>query len=166
MKYLASSILVATIAVSACSSDDTGATSPEPATTATPATTPPTAVPSATSPPTTVPPTTEPPATASPTTVAPPTTAPSPEDSTAEIAIDVYEGQVEGDQAPAVKLGTPVRIVVAADVSDEVHVHGYDLFADVSPESDAVIEFTADVPGIFEVELEGQGLELIRLEVS
>lgn len=93
------------------------------------------------------------------------TTAPL-EDPTVEISIGLYEGQVEGDEDVAVDLGTPVRIVVAADVADEVHVHGYDLFANVTPEADAVIEFTADIPGIFEVEMEAQGLELIRLEVS
>lgn len=152
-----STIVVAAVVMSACSSDDSSATTQPPATAA-PATTSPTPTTSSTPTTSTAPATTAP-------VITPATTAP-PEDPTVEISIGFYEGQVEGDQEVAVVLGAPVRIVVAADVADEVHVHGYDLFADVTPEADAVIEFTADIPGIFEVEMEAQGLELIRLEVS
>jgi hypothetical protein len=56
--------------------------------------------------------------------------------------------------------------VVHADVSDEVHVHGYDIHGDVSPESPSSITFTADAPGVFEVELESAGLLLFELKVS
>lgn len=154
VRIIASTIVVAAVALSACSGDDSGAATPEPPTTGAPSTT--SAAPTEPTATTTAPTTTMP---------APATTAP-PEDPTVEISIGLYEGQVEGDQEVSVDLGAPVRIVVAADVSDEVHVHGYDLFADVTPEADAVIEFAADIAGIFEVEMEAQGLELIRLEVS
>ena len=53
-----------------------------------------------------------------------------------------------------------------ADVSDEVHVHGYDLLAEVSPDEPAVIVFRANAPGVFEVELEGAGLLLLELTVT
>ena len=65
-----------------------------------------------------------------------------------------------------VQQGERVRLVVEADVSDEVHVHGYDLLADVSPSEPAVIVFRADAPGVFEVELEGAGLPLLELTVT
>jgi heme/copper-type cytochrome/quinol oxidase subunit 2 len=45
-------------------------------------------------------------------------------------------------------------------------VHGYDLKGDVAPGRPAIIEFTANVPGVFEVELEEAGLKLVELQVS
>ena len=65
-----------------------------------------------------------------------------------------------------VDIGQKVRIRVQADRSEEVHVHGYDLKADVAPGRPAVIDFTADVPGVFEVELEQAGLKLFELQVQ
>ena len=59
-----------------------------------------------------------------------------------------------------------VRIVVIADVTDEVHVHGYDLMADVAPGSPAVIAFTAELPGRFEIELEDRGRQIAQLTVQ
>jgi hypothetical protein len=47
-----------------------------------------------------------------------------------------------------------------------VHVHGYDLMADVAPGSPARIDFVADVPGVFEVELEDAGTPLFRMAVA
>ena len=61
---------------------------------------------------------------------------------------------------------TQLRIVVVADVSDEVHLHGYDLAADVAPGSPAVINFTADVAGRFEIELEQRGRQIAQLNVQ
>ena len=114
------------------------------ATTTAPATT-------ATEPP---PPTTEPPA----------TTAPKPPDVvTIRIAIP-------SDTAPKVRLfsvkqGRRVVIVVRSELSDHVHLHGYDLMADVGPGTPATIRFTASAPGRFEIELEDRGLQIAELEV-
>ena len=65
-----------------------------------------------------------------------------------------------------IDLGQKVRIQVQADRSEEVHVHGYDLKADVAPGRPAVLDFTADVPGVFEVELEQSELKLFELQVQ
>ena len=65
-----------------------------------------------------------------------------------------------------VDLGQKVRIQVEADHAEEVHVHGYDLKGDVAPGKPAVIDFTANVPGVFEVELEEAGLKLLELQVQ
>jgi glucose/arabinose dehydrogenase len=62
--------------------------------------------------------------------------------------------------------GTAVRLTVAADIADEVHLHGYDVTDDVTPETPAVLEFTADIPGIFEVEFEDSHRLLVELQVS
>jgi FtsP/CotA-like multicopper oxidase with cupredoxin domain len=65
-----------------------------------------------------------------------------------------------------VDLGDKVRIRVEADRDEEVHLHGYDLSQDVAPGRPAVIDFTADAPGVFEVELEQARLKLFELQVQ
>jgi hypothetical protein len=73
---------------------------------------------------------------------------------------------VEGSGRHDVDLGSDVTIEVTSDSDNEVHVHGYDLHADVGPDQPAVIQFTADIPGIFEVELEDNGKLLFELQVQ
>lgn len=65
-----------------------------------------------------------------------------------------------------VALGEKVIIRVRSDVAEEVHVHGYDLMADVAAGGTAEIPLTASIPGGFEVELEGLGKTLFQLRVS
>ncbi|QNG55901.1 hypothetical protein H6H00_28230 [Pseudonocardia petroleophila] len=66
----------------------------------------------------------------------------------------------------AVALGEAVELTVTSDVADEVHLHGYDLSAPVTAGGSATLSFTADIPGVFEIELEESGEPLARLEVS
>ena len=61
--------------------------------------------------------------------------------------------------------GERVAIVVRADVRDEVHVHGYDLKANMAPGRPARIVFRARLVGRFEIELEQRGLHVAELEV-
>lgn len=82
------------------------------------------------------------------------------------VEVTVTAGNVEGGGRVEVPLGDRVRLTVAADVSDEVHVHGYDLVAAVAPGASAVLEFVADIPGIFEVELHRAHSLLLDLEVA
>jgi hypothetical protein len=92
--------------------------------------------------------------------------------STAGFSGKLIEIKVTGDQVETaerrvtVATGEKVRIRVQSDVADEVHVHSYDLKKDVAPGKPAVIEFTADVPGSFEVELEEAHRKLIDLQVQ
>jgi heme/copper-type cytochrome/quinol oxidase subunit 2 len=65
-----------------------------------------------------------------------------------------------------VKLDSQVRLEVTADRAEEVHLHGYDRKVDVEPGKQATLEFTADTPGVFEVELEEKGLKLLELQVQ
>lgn len=82
------------------------------------------------------------------------------------IRVRVAGGQVETDQRRVrIGRGERVRLEVVADVTDEVHVHGYDLRRDVAPGGTAVIAFTADRPGVYEVELEAARRRLLQLEV-
>ncbi len=71
-----------------------------------------------------------------------------------------------GTQQVPVHLGERVTLVVTGDVVDEVHLHGYDSYLDVTPGAEAMITFPADIPGVFEVEMHDSGLLLAQLEVS
>jgi hypothetical protein len=92
--------------------------------------------------------------------------------STAGFSGVVVEAKVTGNQVETasrrvrIDLGKKVRVQVEADRAEEVHVHGYDLKGDVAPGKPAVIDFTANVPGVFEVELEESGLKLFELQVQ
>ena len=111
--------------------------------------------------------------TAQTTTEAPPTTtteqvttsAPPPEPEVVRARI-----VVPGDTAPTVKRLSVQRdrqvvLVVESELTDHVHLHGYDLMADVAPGKPATIRFKATAPGRFEIELEDRGLEIGELEV-
>jgi uncharacterized cupredoxin-like copper-binding protein len=97
------------------------------------------------------------------TTAGPTTTAAS---STPTIEVQVVGGKPQGGvRREQVKTGQTVVLRVTADVADEVHLHGYDKSAEVAPGKPAEIRFTADIPGVFEVELEQRKQKLVELEV-
>ena len=107
---------------------------------------------------------TTPTTTAAQTTTAAATTAP------AEPQVVRISVSVPGDKAPTVKhftiqQGRQVVFVVKSELADEVHLHGYDLSADVAPGAPATIRFKATAPGLFEAELESRGLPIAELEV-
>jgi heme/copper-type cytochrome/quinol oxidase subunit 2 len=83
------------------------------------------------------------------------------------VQITVTGTKVEtAERRVKVPLDGKVRLEVTADRADEVHLHGYDRKVDLAPGTPAVLEFTADVPGVFEVELEEAGLKLVELQVQ
>ena len=136
----------------AAAPETTTSTSQPPATTTTAPTT--TTQPSTTTPPDTT--------TSSTTSTAPPTTTTEPIEGVLievvwqndeVVQLDANGESYLGDRVP-VPFDDPVLLVVTADISDEVHVHGYDLFAEVTPTEPGILEFIADIPGIFEVEFE------------
>ena len=73
---------------------------------------------------------------------------------------------VGGHQRVEVDLGSVVAVMVASDTAEEVHVHGYDILRAVSDGHPAHFAFTAEIPGVFEVEFEGSGRLLLQLEIS
>jgi len=82
------------------------------------------------------------------------------------IQVSYAGGTITGGGRVPVKLGTSVTLEVTSDVADEVHVHGYDLMRDVTPDAPATITFDATIPGVFEVELEELGRQLLTLQVQ
>ncbi|MFI7144975.1 hypothetical protein ACIBO2_08660 [Nonomuraea sp. NPDC050022] len=61
--------------------------------------------------------------------------------------------------------GQPVSITVTSDVADEVHVHGYDLKAELRPGEPVTLRFTADLTGVFQVEAHRSKLVLTQVAV-
>ena len=106
------------------------------------------------------------------TTSAEPSSTAEPTTTTAGFSGTLIEARVTGGEVDTasrrvrVSRGETVRIEVESDHAEEVHVHGYDLKEDVAPGKPAVIEFTADAPGVFEVELEEAALKLFELQVQ
>jgi hypothetical protein len=87
-------------------------------------------------------------------------------DPTPVIEVRVAGGKVQGGvRRERVESGDTVVLRVIADVADHVHLHGYDRTADVAPGKPGQIRFTADIPGVFEVELEDRKQKLLDLEV-
>jgi hypothetical protein len=93
------------------------------------------------------------------------TTRPKPSGPT-QIRIVVRGGRVIGGLRRArLERGERAVLIVRADVSDHVHLHGYDIMRDVSPGRPARLRFKATIPGRFEVELEDRRLQIAQLEV-
>lgn len=112
--------------------------------------------------------TTEPPATetAATETTTTETTEPAPPAPTT-VRITVRDGRpVGGIARPSVGQGERVVLVVRSNVADHVHVHGYDLFADVAPGASARLAFRATIPGRFEIELEDSHVQIAELTVQ
>jgi hypothetical protein len=153
-------VLTLTLLLGACGDDDDAA---EPPTTAAPADT----APGDTAPGDTAPGDTAP---ATSTGVDPaPTTTAAPAGPDADVVLEVVvEGGsiLEGGGREPVPLGSTVALVVTSDEDEEVHLHGYDVEVPVPAGVPAVLQFTADIPGVFEVELHGSGLGLWDLEIS
>ncbi len=82
------------------------------------------------------------------------------------IEVNVTGEVVENGGRHRVATGDTVALVVFSDVADEIHVHGYDIYADVVPGEMTVVEFVADLAGVWEVELHESGTALVELEVS
>lgn len=81
--------------------------------------------------------------------------------------IEVEHGvKTAGLDIISVRVGETVRFEVEADIADEVHVHGYDLSFETIPNEAILVEFLADATGIFEVEIEGLGLQIVDIEVT
>lgn len=82
------------------------------------------------------------------------------------LEVNVSAGAVDGGGRAPIDLGETVTIRVTSDVEDSIHLHGYDVEVDITPASPADLTFDATIPGVFEVELEESGLQLLELEIS
>ena len=74
---------------------------------------------------------------------------------------------VGGVRTIKVTTGSRARIEVrSTDTSDEVHLHGYDIKRDLNAGGRVRFSFKANAEGIFELELEGSGTQIARIEVQ
>lgn len=62
--------------------------------------------------------------------------------------------------------GERVRFKVVSDVSDEVHMHGYDIGKDVQAGGSVSFDFPATIEGVFEAELEDRQEQILELTVN
>jgi hypothetical protein len=86
---------------------------------------------------------------------------------TRRLAVTLAGGQVSGDVGRVpVPAGEQVTLAITSDVADEVHVHGYDLTAALTPGQPTELTFAATIPGVFEVELHDAGTVLLTLQVQ
>ena len=115
------------------------------------------------------------------TTVGEPTEDSAPEDSVPDdsvpedsvmVMIDFADGEVtlasNGSDSDRIEapLGSNVRLMITTDVTEHVHVHGYDIFLDLVPGETAVLDFVAEIPGLVEVELEDSHVFLFELSTQ
>jgi hypothetical protein len=61
--------------------------------------------------------------------------------------------------------GEQVRFRVNSDISDEIHVHGYDLHKNVRGGSSVGFSFPASIEGVFVIELEAKAEQIAELRV-
>jgi heme/copper-type cytochrome/quinol oxidase subunit 2 len=81
--------------------------------------------------------------------------------------VDVKGGKpVGGVKQITVSKGDPLRFVVHSDVSDEVHVHGFNFHKDVKAGGSVSFSFPAKMDGEFEVELESRKEQIANLVVN
>jgi hypothetical protein len=94
------------------------------------------------------------------------TTARPPQQRVTPVRITFRNGRVVGGIRHAtVRRGERVRIIVRADLADQVHLHGYDILRRLRPGAPTLIVFRATVVGRFEVELEDRHILLAEIDV-
>jgi hypothetical protein len=82
------------------------------------------------------------------------------------VVVDKSGKPVGGVRNLTYKEGDQVRFRAESDVNDEVHLHGYDISKDVEAGGSVDFDFTADIEGVFEVELEGREEQIVQLTVA
>jgi hypothetical protein len=97
--------------------------------------------------------------------------APGPAASNPALGKDVFDlvvkdGQLaSGQSVIQVHRGEHVVLRISSNATDELHLHGYDLYAQITPQKTAVLEFNANRTGRFTLELHKANTELGALEV-
>ena len=83
-----------------------------------------------------------------------------PEDSTdaeARIEVRIENRKVVGDNIIRVTQGQLVEMIWTTDEAAELHIHGYDIRFEISPDTPAEVSFTAHATGRFAVTSHGFG---------
>jgi hypothetical protein len=83
------------------------------------------------------------------------------------ITVDVKDFKpVGGIKTLTVKKGQRAQYTVTSDKAEEIHTHGYDIAKDVGPGKPAKFDFVANIDGVFDVELEHHGTQIMSLKVE
>jgi hypothetical protein len=92
---------------------------------------------------------------------------PKPEPKPEVPTIVIKEGQpVGGVQELEFDEGDDIRFRVESDVTDHVHLHGYDVFQDVEEGKPVEFDVPATITGVFEVELEDRVVPIAEITVN
>lgn len=148
-RYLSAIAMIGLITLAGCGTNEPAA-APSPATSTSSTPTPPTT-----------------------TTPSPSSTAPSVQPTTPAAAADVtVEVTIAGNKVSAsqpvvkAKAGQKVLIKATSDVSESLHVHGYDKTLDLKPGKPASLVLMTGQKGLFEVETHESGKLVFKLQVS
>lgn len=82
------------------------------------------------------------------------------------IVVDEQGKPVGGVAQLSYDEGERVRFKVKSGVSDEVHMHGYDIGKEVEAGGSVTFDFPATIEGVFEAELENRGEQILELTVN
>lgn len=97
------------------------------------------------------------------TAVSPPTTV---TPAAAAIEVAVLDGRpIGGIRRVTVRKGETAELRVTGAPGETVHVHGYDRTLELGADGAGTIAFDATLQGVFEVELEGAGVQIAALTV-
>jgi hypothetical protein len=81
--------------------------------------------------------------------------------------VEVRDGEPVGGVAELeFDAGEEIRFRVSSDEAEEIHVHGYDLAKDVPAGGTVEFAFPAELEGIYEAELEQQGVQIVELQIN
>lgn len=62
--------------------------------------------------------------------------------------------------------GDRVRFAIRSDADDELHVHGYDIYQGIEAGGRTLVDFRAELDGVFEAELHDAGhVEIARITI-
>ena len=78
-------------------------------------------------------------------------------DAEARIAVRIENRKVVGDHIIRVTQGQLVEMLWTTDEAAELHIHGYDIRFEISPDAPAEVSFTAHATGRFAVTSHGFG---------
>lgn len=83
------------------------------------------------------------------------------------VHISVVGGKPAGGmRAINVSKGGRVHLYVTSDVSDEIHLHGYNFKQEVRAGGQVRFDFRATIDGSFDIELESRGEQIAALNVQ
>lgn len=80
--------------------------------------------------------------------------------------LEVKDKKLTGETTLKATEGDEIIFSVASDISEELHLHGYDKHVDLEKGKTVQLKFTADKTGRFPFELEEDKIELGALEVQ